>query len=117
MSLSFAYLKRDSQETRGYIPQLLLPVKVHLRGQRLYASTPLTFKGTVKRPEAISLSSWPSSPLRKLTSQPSQRSTTFRSFVHTCGNGKLFKFVHTCGDGKLFKFVHTCGNGSLFRFV
>ena len=42
-----------------------------------------TFSGTVRRPEAISLSSWFLSPLRNSTSQPSQRSTTFFSFVQT----------------------------------
>ena len=49
-----------------------------------HLSPALTCRGTVSRPEAMSLSSWFLSPLRNSTSQPSQRSTTFLSLVQTC---------------------------------
>ena len=50
--------------------------------------THATFNGTVRRPEAMSRSSWCLSPLRNSTSQPSQRSTTFFSLVQTCQSRK-----------------------------
>ena len=63
----------------------------------------LTFNGTVRSPDAMSLSSWCRSPLRNSTNQPSQRSTTFFSLVQTCRDVENEKFyVRNCRDWVFF---------------
>ena len=66
----------------------------------------LTFNGTVRSPDAMSLSSWCRSPLRNSTNQPSQRSTTFFSLVQTCRDDENEKFyVRNCRDWVCFLYI------------
>ena len=66
----------------------------------------LTFNGTVRSPDAMSLSSWCLSPLRNSTNQPSQRSTTFFSLVQTCRDVENEKFyVRNCRDWVFFLYI------------